>query len=341
MLLPLQSLMFPIQYLEVCDALIRAQDGDLAELHRRCAVSTQDLLEMTAVINGEQLLTAFIVAQEYCAPDRPAVLQILEHFPLTAHGMLGMLALASRTLGDAMNAALEFFPLMMPAFTVTKQSIGTETHLLFERRTDFGSQNAFFTELVMTVLHKIMVFMQIPIRSVQVYFSHPAAMQNIAPYEDAMAIKFYFDAKQNIIIIPRSALDIPLTTQSPTLHHMLEKSLRERMARAEYLTSVSHRVKRLIRLYLDENRVINGDVIAEALNLSRRTLARRLAEEGSPLPLLQNEVCIEYAEELLKLSHKSIAEIAYKVGFSNAANFSRTFKRITGKTPSHLRAEVK
>lgn len=342
MLVPLKSLSFPIQYLEVCDSLIRAHDGDLADFHRRCGVSTQELLNMTAVIDGEQLLTAYTIAQEYCVPDRPVVLQVLEHFPLTAHGMLGMLALASRTLGDALNAALEFFPLVMPAFVVTRQLVGDEIHLIFERRTDFGTQNQFFTELVMSVLHKIMAFIQVPIPSVQVYFSHPTRSQLdlVALYQAVMPVQIHFDAKYNAIYLPRSALKIALTTQSPTLHHMLETTLRARAQQSTHLMPISQRVKRLLKIYLDENLMINGDLIAKGMNLSRRTLTRRLAEEGSQLPLLYNEVHVEYAEELLKHSQKSIAEIAHKAGFSNAANFARTFKRMTGRTPSSLRTEV-
>ncbi|MDS7927932.1 helix-turn-helix domain-containing protein [Acinetobacter sp. V102_4] len=50
-----------------------------------------------------------------------------------------------------------------------------------------------------------------------------------------------------------------------------------------------------------------------------------------------DEVSIAYAKELIKHSQKPIAEIAQILGFSSSANFARTFKRITGKTPSMLR----
>ncbi|WP_410209980.1 helix-turn-helix domain-containing protein [Aquirhabdus sp.] len=334
--------MFPIQYLEVCDGIISAKNGNLKSLYRRCSVNTQDLLDVTAMINGEQLLMAFTIALEYCSPNQPIVLQVLKHFPLTAVGMLGMLVLTSRTLGYALNAALEFFPLVMPAFTVTQHCIGDEVHLLFERLTDFGVLNATATELVMLVMHKIAVFMQVQFPSIHMHFDHPAARHDaVAVYEAELPIHIHFDSRQNIIIFPRASLDTPLSTRSLALHRMIEKTLHERKQRVEYLTPISHKVKRLIKLCLDENRVINGSVIAMGLNLSRRTLARRLAEEGYQLPYLYNEVCVEYAEDLLRHSQKSIAEIAYKAGFSNASNFTRTFKRITGKTPSSLRTDIK
>lgn len=337
MLTPLKNLMFPIQYLEVCDSLIRTHDGDLAEFHRQCGVSTQDLLDVSGLIDGEQLLTAYTLTQKFCTPDRPAVLQILEHFPLTAHGMLGMLALASNTLGDALNAALEFIPLIMPAFHVTRQNNGDRVNLIFERTTDFGEQNAFFTEMIMAGLHKIVPFTHMPLDEIEASFQHPAPPY-VEIYEQTLQIsRLIYDADHNRITLPRKLLNTPLITQSPTLHRMLEKELRNRAQHAAHLKPVSQRVRRLLHLYLDENRIIAAEHIAHDMHFSQRTLTRRLGEEGTSLTQLHQEVAISYAEQLLLTTNRAIADIASKTGFGHAANFTRTFKRLTGTTPSDYR----
>ncbi len=335
MMVPLKFLQFPIQYLDVCDALIRARGGDLQDFHRQCGVNHGDLLKQTGMIDGEQLLRAYTLTQSYCTADRPAVLQILEHFPLTAHGMLGMLALASRTLDDAINAAIEFFPLMMPAFDVTRQHIGNQVHLNFERVTDFGTQNAFFTELVMGALHNIMPFLLTPMDEVCVRFTHGVEGEP-ALYADFFHLQIQHDADKNCIVIPRALLETPIMTQSPTLQRLLAEDLRARF-QATHQKPVSQQVKRLLRLYLDEYRVIDTESVALGLHLSYRTLVRRLTDEGTTFRQLLDEVSMAYAEELLGKTSKSIAEIAQRLGFSNSANFARTFKRVTGKTPSMLR----
>jgi transcriptional regulator GlxA family with amidase domain len=48
---------------------------------------------------------------------------------------------------------------------------------------------------------------------------------------------------------------------------------------------------------------------------------------------------LKKAAELLRTGQYSIAEIAYKVGFSEPANFSRSFTRHFGKSPKKYIAE--
>lgn len=336
---PLTSLKFPIQYLEVCDGLIRARGGNLQEFHDQCGVTYEDLLNQSAMIDGEQFRLAYTITQQYCIADRPALFQILEFFPLTSHGMLGMLALASRTLEDAMNAAIEFFPLVMPAFKVSRHNIGNMVHLNFERIADFGDQNAFMTELVMGALHSIIPFMLAPMKNIYVQFAHTTVHPNQL-YEDAFQMHIQHNADKNCIMIPRELLETPIMTQSPTLQRLLAADLRVKFKETHH-KATSQQVRRLIRLYLDERRVIDTESIASNLKFSYRTLVRRLTQEETTFRQLLDEVSISYAIELIEHSSKPISEIAERLGFSNSANFARTFKRITGKTPSEYRQSPK
>jgi AraC-like DNA-binding protein len=333
---PPASLLFPIQYLEICDALIRSRDGDLAAFHRQCGMSTAAMVDPLSMITGEQLLQAFTLVQTYCSTDSPASLQVLAHFPLTAHGMLGMLALASHSVGDALNAATEFFPLVMPAFKVSRMNQADQVCLVFERLCDFGNQNDFFTELVMGTLHKIMPFTLTPLERIKVTFQHRLS-HDVAQYQSVLGAHIKDQDQLNSITFAKRLLHTPLITQSPTLQHMLQTSLRQRMQSASQLKPTTQQIKRLLKLFLNEHREINGDILAQQLNMSRRTLTRRLADEGHNLAQLQREVHIDHAKWLLLNSQKSIAEIALKSGFSNAANFSKTFKQMTSQTPSQFR----
>ena len=57
------------------------------------------------------------------------------------------------------------------------------------------------------------------------------------------------------------------------------------------------------------------------------------------MPLKQYilRVKIEQANFLLTDTNKSVSEIARELGFSDNHNFSRTYKRLTGLTPSEYR----
>lgn len=46
---------------------------------------------------------------------------------------------------------------------------------------------------------------------------------------------------------------------------------------------------------------------------------------------------IEYVKELLGYGQLTLSEISYKLGFSSVAHLSRTFKQVTGMTPTQYR----
>ena len=75
---------------------------------------------------------------------------------------------------------------------------------------------------------------------------------------------------------------------------------------------------------------INKDQIAEALQMSRRTLHRNLTEEGSSFTVILNETRRGLAIDYIKDNNLPLAEVSYLLGFSGSSAFSRAFKRWTG-----------
>lgn len=76
---------------------------------------------------------------------------------------------------------------------------------------------------------------------------------------------------------------------------------------------------------------------AALADLSVRSLQRRLAVEGLSYSKLVEQARGELAIELIENTHTSVTEIAHELGYSSLPNFSRAFKRWTGKSPSELR----
>ncbi|WP_338116064.1 helix-turn-helix transcriptional regulator [Thiocystis violacea] len=81
--------------------------------------------------------------------------------------------------------------------------------------------------------------------------------------------------------------------------------------------------------------------IASALGLSRRTLYRRMAAEGTSVHALMNEIRHELARQLLLESRMPLNEIAATLHYSEPGAFSRAFRGWTGMTPSAYRAAVR
>ncbi len=79
------------------------------------------------------------------------------------------------------------------------------------------------------------------------------------------------------------------------------------------------------------------DTVARKLGISRQTLFRRLKAEGMTFEQVHDELRHKLAPHYLAGKKVSVNETAYLVGFSEAAAFSRAFKRWTGASPGKMR----
>jgi AraC-like DNA-binding protein len=79
--------------------------------------------------------------------------------------------------------------------------------------------------------------------------------------------------------------------------------------------------------------------IASSLGMSARTLQRRLADEGHSFQSLVDRARQDLAQQLLKETDYSLAEIAFLTGFSEQSGFTRAFKRWAGQTPRSYRLD--
>jgi AraC-like DNA-binding protein len=79
------------------------------------------------------------------------------------------------------------------------------------------------------------------------------------------------------------------------------------------------------------------DDIACRLGMSKRTLARKLSDEGvnftEVLQQLRRDLAVRYLDD----PQLHISKIAWLLGFSEVSAFTHAFKRSTGKKPSQMR----
>ena len=80
-----------------------------------------------------------------------------------------------------------------------------------------------------------------------------------------------------------------------------------------------------------------SDAVAKNLGLSKRSLQRRLQEEGTSFMTLKDEVRKELSHNYVRDSKIDIIEIAFLLGYSDQSAFSRSYKRMTGMSPSEVR----
>ena len=136
--------------------------------------------------------------------------------------------------------------------------------------------------------------------------------------------------------LPANALSFPIPTADPALLQHLYKHGEEQL-RGHGATAQSNS-DRTIALLQDRlpGRVPSGDDVAAELGMTRRTLTRRLAAEGTSYRALLEGVQCELSRRFLR-NGESIAQIAFMLDFADQAAFSVAFKRWTGETPARFR----
>ena len=77
---------------------------------------------------------------------------------------------------------------------------------------------------------------------------------------------------------------------------------------------------------------------AEVMDISARTLQRRLAEQGLSYSYLVDEMRFIKARELIQQQEK-IAEVATRLGYADAGSFTRAFERWAGMSPLQYRKQ--
>jgi AraC-like DNA-binding protein len=100
---------------------------------------------------------------------------------------------------------------------------------------------------------------------------------------------------------------------------------------------LSGRVRRMMVEHLGET-TLTPETAARALAVSRRTLNRRLADEGTSFRNILDDVRREFACALLQDRSLSIADVSLFLEYSEPAAFNRSFRRWTGQTPRAFRS---
>lgn len=108
----------------------------------------------------------------------------------------------------------------------------------------------------------------------------------------------------------------------------------------EKQTGTAARAVSRVKQYINENyaREISLDELARHVFLSPFYLSHIFSEEAeTSITDYLKKVRIGKAQSLLMNTGKSIAEVAYAVGYKDPNYFSRVFKRLTGKAPHQYR----
>ncbi|MBN2975972.1 AraC family transcriptional regulator [Pseudomonas lactucae] len=154
-------------------------------------------------------------------------------------------------------------------------------------------------------------------------------------YEHLFRCPVHFDCKDNLFICANHWANTPIGTHDALSNRQVVELLEmsaERGGEIEFVESIERILRRDLRTPLSLS------AVAAQLCMSERTLRRRLAQNQRPYQAILDDLRKQRALSLLGNVRMTLDEVAYEVGFSDAQNFRKAFKRWTGHGPRQTRA---
>ena len=264
------------------------------------------------------------------ADSRPH-LPVLTGFavPFGAFGLLDYLVGSASTVGEGLQALSRYFRLVSATTHLTVDNSSGWLRVVNEPPKPGDTISDSFTIAVIVSRFKNRTPDSNPL--------DVRLTRNLGPplelYKRLFECPVTLDSKTAGIRYSRDLLSQELSGADTVLH----KTLRSLAESSEVKNYVSGPVSYAVRLRIPEM-IETGNIkakeMASAMNMSVRTLQRRLSEEGNGFKELVDLFRREEAVRLLNESDKQIGEIARKLGYNEPASFTRAFRRWYGKPPT-------
>jgi len=262
-------------------------------------------------------------------------LEVGLRYQLTDFGIWGYALFSSRSLRDALLLALRYLDLAAIFGELHFEESAGEARLRLDYRKAPADVRQFLIERDTAAILKTQRLVDprpAPPLRMQFEFPQPA-------YADRFREMFgklpQFGAKATVFVLDPRSLDQPLPQANAATARMCEAECQRLLARRRARSGISARVRDII--LRQPARAADMEVVAAELCMTSRTLRRHLADQGTSFRDLRDEVLMTLAEELIGTARMKLAEVAERLGYSDAAAFSHAFKRWKGVTPGAAR----
>jgi len=257
-----------------------------------------------------------------------------ESLQLSALGVVGEIIKSSQTVGEALTIAASLIPLITAAFklAITHDEGVFKLHFV-PLITDWKE-----SAMVIQILDLLMVFSVHEMDGLMLKKISPKEIKYELQPEDAiefdrvMRCKVTGNSDENTITFDSHYWNEPIITANYTL----QRTLLEQAPALQKIENERQTMHRRIYNFLLGNSYLNMislDDISSNFNISKRTLQRKLKDEGVSFQQITDEVRKALAINYLKAGNVPVKEVSYMLGYNEISAFTRTFKRWTGTTP--------
>ena len=263
-------------------------------------------------------------------------IMLAKELKLPLLGTLGTAVMSSNTLSQALELLTRYLSLRAPILQVHRSQEFEQEVFELRCRVDLGPVQNFLLD---TVLFGV-VCMGFQLlgnagrgSTIRRRGPEPAYFQR---FEDQIPARVRYNCETDALVIPADALNLPLRFSDGQLAASSRRQCEVALQQLNDDAGFTTRSRRVIETSHPFPPKLAR--VAATLFVSERTLKRRLQEEGSNFQSLVDAVRLERAAELLRDTHMNLGQIAEALGYADAANFTRAFKRWTQISPSAYRA---
>ncbi len=331
-----QAPALPFNALRLIVVSMDPSGADLAEVVRDTGLTVPEFLEGDGYLSWGELhqLTCNILRINR---DPGLALQSgLRALP-SIHGSMGIAAMTSGTLDEALGLFQRYMSTRSHMFTMRygEEDDGFST-MSFEFLPEPDDALRFLMVAILASAFTCTEFLLgQAMAGAEVHFMFPPP-SNAAEFEQAFhGSRVCFDAPRNAVLIPRAYISHPLISRDRQMQNMA-------LQQCEALRDVLKRQGSIVelvrnRLRAEEGRLLTLDQLADQINLSRRTLLRRLKDERTSYQQLLDAEISRRAVFLMSLPGATVAAVAAQLGYAEPVSFRRAFRRLFGVTPSEYR----
>ena len=309
---------------------LRNYDCDPLPLFDKAGLDFSLLSNPDTRLPGDRVQHLWHLAVESCGDDCFGFVAGEQVQPVVLHG-LGFAWLASDTLRDALTRLCRYSRLISTAANMRLQDSDTGLDLVIlppngVKQLSYASQDAGMTGF----LRMCRLTAGEEIDPIHVLLKRPKPTCD-AKLQAYFRAPITYDAEAYTLSFDKTLADTLLTNANPGLARINDQAVVDYLARFDRDSLTMQVRSRIIERLHDGTP--NQETIAQSLNVSLRSLQRKLSNEDTNFKTLLESTRRELALHYIRETHRSLGEITYLLGFSEPSNFTRAFKRWTGVSP--------
>jgi AraC-like DNA-binding protein len=258
---------------------------------------------------------------------------------VSAYGMWGFAILSSMNYRQTMNFALKYHQLATPLVELQfneQSGCGIWTFTPLPNARISARLYKFIVEMQLGItlsLHRDIMGPSFAAREIHITYA-PSA--DAPKYPDIFGCPVLLGQSENRLLFDAAWLDVTPNLGNEitysTVVGLCDGLMEEFRLRIGFIGKVRQ------ALLTNLMRATSLDDIASSLNMSARTLRRRLQEENTSYRELVDELRKDVAIKYLRDTDLTVENIAEALGFSDGANFRHAFRRWTKAAPHEFRA---